>query len=360
MNFLMNYRLLKNCAFLLTVLILLSSFIVIRHDKTDAEYIALAEKYPFVCKIGTNGGDGTLINDQWVITAGHVAEGMQRKYGKELKIYFQGETKGYGVEQVFIHPDFKPMGDHDIALIKLKQPVTGIKPAVLYRKRDEKGKNIVIVGHGDFKTGNEKQWRMDGKKRAATNRIDSVTSTHIIYTFDQPGSSAITELEGTAGRGDSGGPAIIQTKIGSRVAGISSAGLPGEQGPGTYGAIEHYTRVSSYLKWIDQVLSGKIKATQPSVAMSVEENDPPVLNGLGLILNQEGNRIAINGKIDQEVPPEFRNVIFGNGSFIVSLNKKTYTSLETFRKDFSALKKGMNYEIEFNVKGQLKKFEVVR
>ena len=157
MNFSMNYRLIKNYGLVFLAFMSLCSFIAIRHDKADAEYIALAEKYPFVCKIGINGGDGTLINNQWVITAAHVAEGMQRKYGKELKIYFQGDIKEYAVEQVFIHPDFKPMGDHDIALIKLAQPISAIQPAGLYRKKDEKGKDIVIVGHGDFKTGKEKQ-----------------------------------------------------------------------------------------------------------------------------------------------------------------------------------------------------------
>jgi V8-like Glu-specific endopeptidase len=356
----MTQRFLKSLThlgFTLFLLIISSSFIVIRDDKTDTEYIALGKSHPYVCKVGQNAGDGTLINSQWIITAGHVAAGMQAKHGKNFRIIFEGIQEEYSIEQIYIHPDFRPMGEHDIALIKLNQPINTIPYASLYRKNNEKGKEIIIVGHGDFKTGKEKKWHTDGKRRAATNRIDDITSTQIIYSFDKPTSSGVTELEGTAGRGDSGGPALIKEGKNHFVAGISSAGMPGEHGPGTYGAIEYYTRVSSHLAWIDEVLAEKVQSTNTEVAT---DTDPPVLNGLGLILEQEGDRIAIHGKIDPEVPKEFRDVIFGNGSFVVSLNGKTFTSLNMFKDAFMALKKGTKYDIEFNVKGEIRKFNVIR
>jgi len=62
-------------------------------------------------------------------------------------------------------------------------------------------------------------------------------------------------LEGISGPGDSGGPTLIDLCV----AGVSSAQRvvidvddEGREtgGPGRYGVIEVYTRVSSYLPWI--------------------------------------------------------------------------------------------------------------
>ena len=127
--------------------------IVIRHDKNDAQYIALGKKFPAVCKVGKRGGDGTLISPRWIITAAHVAQGMFNREGANLKIYFENDEVGYSIEKVFINPDFAPMQGADIAIIQLKKDVQKIKPVQLYTQQDETGKEIIIVGHGDFKTG---------------------------------------------------------------------------------------------------------------------------------------------------------------------------------------------------------------
>ena len=351
---------------LMFTILLFSSFspvIVIRHDKKDKEYLELAKRFPFVCKIGKRTGDGTLIASQWVITAAHVALGSILRGGSENKVYFEGAPNGYEVDSVFIHPDFQPMGSHDIALIKLKKPLDNILPAQLYRMSNENRTNIFIVGHGDFKTGKEKEWIVDGKKRAATNRVDKVTEDQIEFRFDAPDDANCTNLEGTAGRGDSGGPAIIEANNKFFVAGISSAGAPGEYGPGTYGAREHYTRVSTHIAWIESVLSGKVSPNKAGVTQDNPNQfnqEPAVLDGLGLILSQGQNKIMIEGKIDPEVPREFRDVIFGASSYIVSLNAKKYESLDIFSKDFKALEKGEKYKIVFSIKGQEREFHSIR
>lgn len=335
----------------------LTSFISIRDDKPDEEYLSLGKKYPQVCKVGERGGDGTLIGPRWIITAAHVADGMYARHGDKLKIFFQGDNEGVLVKSIYIHPEFKPMGNHDIALIELSKPITIVSPAGLYGKSDESGKRIVIVGHGDFKTGIGGEWLVDGKKRAATNLIEKTTEDHIIYHFDDPSSKRTTELEGTAGRGDSGGPAFITDEGNLYVAGISSAGLAGKNGPGTYGAVEYYTRVSTHLKWINDVLERKIINGNNSASRP----QPSRLEGLGLILEQGNNRINIIGKVDPEVPKEFRDVLFNpQPSFIVSLNGKKYELLELFNKAFKAIKKGSRYEIEFSVRGKISKFETIR
>src|SRR5678816_4203921 len=49
--------------------------IVIRHDRPDSAYVRLGARYPAVVQIG-RAGDGTLIAPDWVLTAAHVAAGV--------------------------------------------------------------------------------------------------------------------------------------------------------------------------------------------------------------------------------------------------------------------------------------------
>ena len=51
----------------------------IRHDRDDANYLALAADYPSVGKlivIGGTDGSATLIQQNYVLTAAHVAENI--------------------------------------------------------------------------------------------------------------------------------------------------------------------------------------------------------------------------------------------------------------------------------------------
>ncbi|MDA1029214.1 MAG: S1 family peptidase [Bacteroidetes bacterium] len=247
-----------------------SSDIVRRHDKADKEYLELGKRFPAVGKVGLRGGDGTLIRPDWVLTAAHVAQGMYERQGENLKVYFGGSEVGYRVTGVYIHPDFAPMEGSDIALLKLEKSVDGTTPMAINSKSNELNQEIFIVGHGDAKAGNESDWITDGQKRAATNLIDEVNEDKIIFDFDEPDNG--TELEGTAGPGDSGGPAIITSNGQQMVVGISSAGMPGKRGPGSYGAKEFYTRVSSYASWIEDVIKNPSKTKALSAAQKAPQN----------------------------------------------------------------------------------------
>lgn len=224
------------------------------HNKSDEDYLQFGEQFPSVCKVGKSLGDGTLIADRWVLTAAHVAEAFV-EIDDSRKVYF-GKS-AYKIESITLHPGYQqPMQGHDIALIKLKQAPKDVIPTPLYTASDESGQDIVIVGHGYAKAGNARTWESkDRKKRAATNRVERTTQDHIVFNFSHPDSNTTTRLEGTAGPGDSGGPALIDQGGTYYIAGVSSAGFDGRLGPGTYGAVEHYTRVSTHLDWIKEVLA---------------------------------------------------------------------------------------------------------
>lgn len=350
--------------------------IVIRHDKADSAYINLGKTFPSVAKVGKRGGDGTLIAPQWILTAAHVAEGMYRRKGADLKIYFNKDESGLPIDKIFIHPDFGNQQGADIALIKLKFPMEAIEPAQLYSQTDEVGQEIIIVGHGDVKNGQGGEWKVDGIKRGATNKIDEVEETRIVFDFDEP--SAGTELEGTAGRGDSGGPAFIITNGIPYVAGISSMGRPGKNGPGTYGAVEYYTRVSHYIDWLNQTMAdpGKSRSLADSPLAQKNSNErrqdhrgnvvvrrggkSDVVKGLGLMLRQENDKIRIGGKADPLVPIAFREVMFRPPSFLESLNGVSYRSLERFKADFAKIKPGEAFNIQFTIQGKLSTYKGIK
>jgi hypothetical protein len=240
-------RTLESAVLLVVVASVSMSAIVVRHDVADERYRTLGEKFPAVSNFG-RAGEGTLVGDMWVITAAHVAAGMRR----DVQIRFADES--YGVDRIVTHPEWKEMGAHDIALVKLSRSVTGVSPLPLYPGQDESGKQVVFVGHGGTGTGMTGPQRPeDGLKRGATNIVDSADADWLFFRFDAP--PAATELEGISGPGDSGGPALIEIDGTHHVAGISVWGKPGPKGRGTYGATEGYTRVSRHAPWLRGVMA---------------------------------------------------------------------------------------------------------
>jgi len=221
--------------------------IIIRHDREDSRYLELGARFPAVCSIG-RAGEGTLIAPQWVLTAAHVTKGSSSP-----TVDFDGQQ--YKIAAKFIFPNWEDMGPNDIGLIKLEQPVPGVQPIPVYQGSDEVGRQVTFVGRGGTGTGLTGPTSEDRKKRGATNTVERADHEWLYFTFREP--AAATDLEGISGPGDSGGPALIEKDRKFYIAGISVWGQPGKRGRGTYGAKEGYTRVSSYLAWINDTFQGK-------------------------------------------------------------------------------------------------------
>lgn len=220
--------------------------IVRRHDRPDSLYLALGARYPAVGTVGRRG-DGTLIAPTWVLTAAHVAADLDTS---RIRARFGERT--YAIRRAVVHPDWVELGPHDLGLLELAEPVTGIEPLGLYASRDEVGQTAILVGHGDTRTGQGGPWQQDGRARGATSVVTGVDDGRLVFRFEEP--PAGTDLAGAPGRGDSGGPALLSVAGKPLVAGVSSAGFDGRNGPGTYGAVDHFTRVSEHLAWIRGVM----------------------------------------------------------------------------------------------------------
>ena len=220
----------------------LSDPIIRRDDRPDSAYCNLGAQARALVSFG-RAGDGTLIGSRWVLTAGHIARSLSMRQPEMRSVDVGGAT--YAVQETFVHPEWTEMGPHDRTLISAS------------------GRGVTLLSHAHAKgplppsgqavgTGATPDRIEDGKARGATSRVDSVNAQWLYFSFDAPSSG--TELEGAPGAGDSGGPAIVVIDGMPFVAGVSSAGYDGVNGPGSYGAVDVFTRVSTHAAWIDKVM----------------------------------------------------------------------------------------------------------
>ncbi|WP_394746845.1 S1 family peptidase [Spongiimicrobium salis] len=238
-----------------------NSEMVTRHDKEDSEFIKLAEKFEkYMCHLNLPDCEGTIIADQWALTAAHCAIEIVNKFRDGKKHFVIINDIEIEVDKVVMNPYWieRQDEDADIALLHLKQKPLGALNAKLYTDNDELDKLVYMVGGGDKGNGLIGENGNDGKQRGATNRIERVDKEWLYWTFDHPDTKTkyLTEFEGISGAGDSGGPAFILKDNEVYLAGISSGQDPKGGDDGLYGVEEFYTRVSQYIQWINEEITG--------------------------------------------------------------------------------------------------------
>jgi hypothetical protein len=225
---------------------------VIRHDVNDSEYINLASHFnstvTFTMLHNTKDvvqGTGTIIRNNWVLTAAHVANIL--KVGDDVHV----DSKIQTIQKIIIHPKWQDRKfPFDIALVKIEMTPERMVIANLYDKSDEVSQIATFLGRGDFGNGLKGIINSDGLLRAAQNVVEEVDPQWIRFKFDQGDKSLA--LEGISGPGDSGGPAFISNDKGLFIIGVSSwqDAAPTNWLEARYNVIENYSRVSYFIDWI--------------------------------------------------------------------------------------------------------------
>ena len=184
-----------------------------------------------------------------------------------------------------VHPGWTGdffLGD-DLAVLGLASPASPEIPVYeVYRGSSEGSAPFEVVGWGVTGTGDTGGTTLDFNRRRGRNQFEATLEAMlgapnsgdvVVADFDNGVEAndafgyffgvnglGLGELEAAPGQGDSGGPAFL----GSEIAGVVSFGLrlsftSGETSDidgflnTSFGEFQGYTRVSSYVEWLDQV-----------------------------------------------------------------------------------------------------------
>ena len=247
-----------------------SQAIIIRHDMAPNRYSVRPSDFPSVFFLEQQGNRkicvATVIHQQWAITAAHCVQETNLANtlgsGRSFDVEVGGQARE--IERVVIHPDYDQSSelDVDLALLRFRESANMPRPIELQSDEDEIGAEISLVGWGFFGLGTTGRQYDDGTLRRARNRItDANRRLRIVFDDPRERPNEVVDLEGLPSLGDSGGPALLETVAGYRLAGVAVGEIEGsdfsEETQGKYGSVAIYERVSQHLDWIETVISNK-------------------------------------------------------------------------------------------------------
>ncbi|MCM2254748.1 MAG: S1 family peptidase [Vicinamibacteria bacterium] len=227
----------------LLVLAIPAPAVLVRHDRDDAAYRALAERLPFAGAFDKAGG-GTLVGPRLVLTAAHVAQAVERR-----GLGFELAGVRHVVAAVERHPEWRDAGPgspHDLALVRLAEPAAAT-PAEVCATPSTEGDAVLLAGRGDTGTGLTGPRPSDGAVRAAQNHVLRRDGGFVVLRFDGPPGGAA--LEGLGAPGDSGG-GLFRDAAQPCLLGVSAWGDGDGNGPGRYGALDGYTDLVADAAWL--------------------------------------------------------------------------------------------------------------
>lgn len=182
---------------------------------------------------------GVLIGCRTVLTAAHCLCPRASNYSEcveEIGIhdcdwnYFLQHGSIYNVRDVFVHPDYVPGLNADLAVVRLAQLVTGIEPSPIHKGDPQnilRGTEGIVAGYGSSR---------DERLTAGIKRVGSIVTSacpaqhgvtepaNICWDFDEPILDPGEEVNLCLL--DDGGPVFMEFGEGPVVAGINTGGGP--------------------------------------------------------------------------------------------------------------------------------------
>ncbi|KAJ0184331.1 hypothetical protein K1T71_000754 [Dendrolimus kikuchii] len=240
--------------------------------------VAEVEEFPHMAAIGYVNFDtysflcgGTLISEKFVLTAAHCCTGSIAPeivrlgdHNLDPSVNDGATPRDVGIREKYVYPDYdSPRPYHDIALLELISDVpfsSGIRPACLWHQ-DGVGEytKAIVTGWG---ITNSRPSSTPSKilKKAALDLFDNdfcdsllPGNTHFVgFTDSQICAGYLGGGQDTC-QGDSGGPLQVtssENKCIFYVMGVTSLG----KSCGDKDTPAIYTRVSSYIEWIEPIV----------------------------------------------------------------------------------------------------------
>lgn len=219
----------KHAPVLLSSFLLAASFasgLALRHDVEEAAFLELGDAFEAVVQVG-GLATGTLVAPDWVLTVAHAPEMLARmRPDTPLTVSIAG--KDVAVERVVTPEERVHERElHDIALLKLAEPVASIEPVAISEDEVRVDAEVVLVGWGILAVGDAGLEMSPSvmsapthARRAGRNLVDRVDEERglLLARFEAPSESPespsrAVALEVAPCVGDSGGPALVPLKV---------------------------------------------------------------------------------------------------------------------------------------------------
>lgn len=205
---------------------------------------------------------GSLLDSQWVLTAAHCIHEMVSAKAYLGSVFMRTMLLKMKIADASIHPLYKNINAHDIALVKLEKPVNfsdRIHPVGLPARHQTRmgslmNTTLLVPGFGETKNASQSNMHL------RFVRMQSITNNQCSYEWGWPVKETFicahgkNSLNQTTCSGDSGNGLIFKGTDESIVLGIVSYGAPG-----CVGKPKVFTRVAAYLDYIHSVTGIEIK-----------------------------------------------------------------------------------------------------
>ncbi|CAG5097210.1 Oidioi.mRNA.OKI2018_I69.XSR.g14979.t2.cds [Oikopleura dioica] len=191
---------------------------------------------------------GVMIADQWAITAAHCVQGA---FGRIHVHHDSRNSKDLGpevsVERIVTHPNFNRRSQHDIALIKLVEPLSSADIVCLPEPEFNLPNGEIVQAYGYGKTSSSSGSHATGLQMGRIEYIPPSECGFIRKRFDYENLFCGMSPADTCD-GDSGGPVLFRSGSSFKLVGIVSSGICESKNPGLY------VRVSKFIPWIHETI----------------------------------------------------------------------------------------------------------